>query len=49
LKIQIKFFELKIEKKQGVPLAFFINFDQKNIFEFSGYYDWNLSKNTKKH
>jgi len=49
LKIQIKIFELKIEKSKGVTLTFFFNFHSKNIFEFSGYYDCNLSRDTEKH
>jgi len=30
-------------------LPFFSIFAQKNIFEISGYYDWNLLRGTKKY
>jgi len=41
-------FSSKIEKKRlGVPLAFFLIFVENFLFEFPGYYDWNLSKDTK--
>jgi len=43
----MKIFELKIEKKLGVPIAFFQFLAPKFLFEFSGFYNWKLSRNTK--
>jgi len=48
LEIQKLIFGQKLKKKaRGTPYFFSI-FDEKLIFEFSGYYDWNLSRDTKK-
>jgi len=38
-KNQMKIFELKIEKKLGVPIAFFQFLAPKFLFEFSGFYN----------
>jgi len=48
MEIQKYFFSSKIEKNHRVTPSFFSIFDEKFIFEFSGYYDCNSSRDTKK-